>query len=94
MTCYDATLRVPQSSLQDYQSAEFWREFSNIISVGGPEVGDLDGDGNVGITDITLLIDYILNGGDINPQCADVDQNGVINITDITALIDYVLNHE
>ena len=56
--------------------------------------GDVDGDGTVGISDVTALIDYILSGDatDINLDVADCDQNGEIGISDVTALIDYLLN--
>ena len=56
--------------------------------------GDVDGDGNVGISDVTALIDYILNGNatGVNLNAADCDQNGDIGISDVTALIDYLLN--
>ena len=56
-------------------------------------VGDVDMDGNVNISDVTALIDYILTGN-VTPfdrDAADVDQNGNIDISDITALIDYIL---
>lgn len=56
-------------------------------------VGDVDMDGNVNISDVTALIDYILTGN-VTPfdrNAADVDQNGNIDISDITALIDYIL---
>ena len=55
--------------------------------------GDVDGDGNVGISDVTALIDYILNGNatGVNLNAADCDQNGDIGISDVTALIDFIL---
>jgi len=55
--------------------------------------GDVDGDGSVGIADVTALIDYILTGVDsgINLAVADVDQDGNVGIADVTALIDYIL---
>ena len=56
--------------------------------------GDVDGDGTVGISDVTALIDYILSGNatGINLDVADCDQNGDIGISDVTALIDYILS--
>lgn len=54
--------------------------------------GDVDGNGSVNITDITVLIDYLLSGtGDIQVNAADVDQDGSIGISDVTALIDILL---
>ncbi len=59
-----------------------------------PEVlkGDVDGDTNVTVADVTTLIDYLLSGqGEINEANADVDGNGVA-ISDVTAIIDYLLS--
>ena len=55
-------------------------------------LGDVNRDGEVGISDITLLIDFVLtNVGDIDPNGADVTQDGVIDIADVTTLIDRIL---
>jgi hypothetical protein len=52
--------------------------------------GDVDCDGSVNITDVTVLIDYLLSGT-TPPVAADCDQDGSVNITDVTVLIDYLL---
>ena len=56
--------------------------------------GDVDEDGNVNISDVTALIDYLLSGNadDISLDNADCDQDGNINISDVTSLIDYLLS--
>ena len=55
--------------------------------------GDVDGDGNVGISDVTALVDYILDhSNEIVADAADVDLDGNIGIADVTVLIDYLLN--
>ena len=55
--------------------------------------GDVDMDGNVGIADVTALIDYILTGNatGISVPAADCDQDEMIGIADVTALIDFIL---
>ena len=55
--------------------------------------GDVDGDGQVGIADVTALIDYILtsDSSEINLAASDVDYDGNIGIADVTAIIDYIL---
>lgn len=57
-------------------------------------VGDVDGDGNVNIADVTALIDLLLSGGATvtDHPAADVDGDGSINIADVTALIDKLLS--
>ena len=56
------------------------------------ETGDVDGDGEIGINDVTALIDYILNSEEhiVSPG-ADVDGSGNITIDDVTILIDMLL---
>ena len=56
--------------------------------------GDVDGNGTVGIADVTALIDYILSNNSelINVAAADCDQNGIVGIADVTALIDFILS--
>ena len=58
-----------------------------------PLYGDVNDDGVVNISDVTLLIDYVLNNGAIliNEVNSDMNSDHVINITDITSLIDYIL---
>ena len=55
--------------------------------------GDADGDGDVNISDVTALIDYLLTGNTsgIDLDGADVNQDGKVNISDVTDLIDYLL---
>jgi hypothetical protein len=55
--------------------------------------GDADGDGRIGISDVTCLIDYLLSGNTpINLANADVNRDGGITIADVTALIDQLLS--
>ena len=57
-------------------------------------LGDVNGDGQVNITDVTQLIAAVLNDNFSGVVMAnsDMDGSGILNITDITMLINYVLN--
>ena len=56
------------------------------------ETGDVNGDNNVSIADVTALIDLLLGGGSVtNPAC-DVNGDGNVSIADVTALIDMLLS--
>ena len=57
-------------------------------------LGDVDGDGNVSIADVTTLIDHLLGSetSSFYEVNADVDDNGDINIADVTTLIDLLLS--
>ena len=57
------------------------------------EPGDMNCDGFVNISDVTLLIDYLLSGDGslLNTKNADVNGDDCINISDVTTLIDILL---
>lgn len=55
-------------------------------------LGDVNSDSQVSITDVTSLIDYLLNTSmTVNVKAADVNGDGQVTITDVTRLIDYLL---
>ena len=95
-TYNNATLYVPEGSLDAYRTAEGWKEFVHIAAIESyPEPGDVDGDGKVSIADVTAIIEYLLTLDDngINPTNADVDNDGHISIADLTELIDILLTN-
>lgn len=63
----------------------------NLTILENVRKGDVNGDGQVNIADVTDLIDFLLNGS-IPPVSADCDQDGQVNIADVTMLIDGLLN--
>lgn len=56
-----------------------------------PQLGDVNGDGEVSITDVTALIDALLCDATVDKEVADVNQDDTVSITDVTALIDILL---
>ena len=56
--------------------------------------GDVDNDGQVKISDVTALINYLLSGNtdSINTLAADVDGDGSVKISDVTTLINILLS--
>ncbi len=58
-------------------------------------VGDVNGDGSVNISDVTVLIDYLLGSGTatVDMDAADVNSDGLVNISDVTILIDMLLGN-
>ena len=58
--------------------------------------GDVDGDGIIGISDLSILLDYLL-GSDveyIDLEAADVDGDGLVQIGDVSDLVDILLNQD
>ena len=74
--------------------------WSNVQSVtlfeNGPafEMGDVNHDGSVNITDVTFLINAVLTGdySQIFTDCANLNGDDAVNITDVTLLINLVLS--
>ena len=68
--------------------------FSN--EAGGSDFirGDVNDDGDVTITDVTSLINYLLSqdATGINLDAANCNQDGDINISDVTTLINFLLS--
>lgn len=57
------------------------------------QLGDVNFDGQVNITDVTVLISSVMNSGTDNAiENADMNGDGQVNITDVTLLISTVMN--
>jgi formylglycine-generating enzyme required for sulfatase activity len=61
------------------------------MAAAGSLRGDVNGDGNVSIADVTALIDVLLSGDGQYTVVADVNADNSVSISDVTALIDYLL---
>ena len=90
-----AILYVPRASIEAYRNTEVWNWFPRIRAIENMVNGDVDGDGTVGISDVTALIDYILtnNSTSLNLYNADCDKDRNVTIADVTLLIDTLLNN-
>ena len=73
--------------------------FCNISIEGimtAPEVikGDVNGDGEINMSDVTYLVQYILGNpaDDFNADAADVNEDGEIGMPDVMFLIQYINN--
>ena len=56
------------------------------------QTGDVNGDGQVTIADVTELIDSLLSGLEVPTHVADVNGDGQVTIADVTELIDRLLS--
>ena len=85
---FDGTISATTSAASAY---------ADVIGVVTPKqtvVGDVNMDGKRSISDVTVLIDYLL-GSSVSPfddVAADVNTDGNISIADVTALIDLLLS--
>jgi hypothetical protein len=60
----------------------------------GKLVGDVNGDDEVNITDVTLIASYILGNQveSFDETVADMNDDGKIDIADVTSIINTILN--
>ncbi|MBS7348040.1 MAG: leucine-rich repeat protein [Muribaculaceae bacterium] len=87
----DGTLHVLPKYLSAYQTAYQWCEFTNIKG-DLTEIGDINLDGNMDVTDVTTLMNMILNGETANLELVDINADGKVNVSDVTALVKIILN--
>ena len=77
---------------ENYATAVFYLDWAEATTLRG----DVNGDDEVDINDVTLLIDVVLGKNvEYNATAADCNTesgDGTIDINDVTALIDHVLN--
>ena len=89
--CYErATLYVPSKSVNAYKNTDYWNLFFSTL---GNTPSDVDGDGTIGIADVSVMIEALLSGNtsSIVMQNADLSGNGILDIADLAALIDVIL---
>ena len=53
--------------------------------------GDINGDGEVNVSDVTALINKILGSSTYSDASCDINGDGEINVSDVTALINMIL---
>ena len=54
--------------------------------------GDINNDGNINVTDVIVLVNYILNSETSQIIIYDINDDGNVNITDVVQLINIILN--
>ena len=76
---------------EDFAHAAQWEHFHILKNY---LLGDVNGDGNLDVADVTLLISYIL-GENPNPfhlELANIIDDSVTDVTDVSALINMILS--
>ena len=86
---------MPESSIDAYKNATHWKNFVNIEPIQDRLLGDVNGDGELNIRDVTMLISAVLDGNNAKAAVnGDVNGDGKVNISDVTALISLVLSED
>ena len=105
--CQCEAKTTAQMKVQDTYAAAHW-DFARVWAIDaavnegyphlvgvGPAVqrhGDIDGDGTVNVSDVTVLINCVLGSASYSLDVSDIDGDGTVNVSDVTALINLVLN--
>ena len=87
------TLRTTLFTTEAGVEIPFANETCTVTSASTVQPGDVNGDNEVGISDVSALIDYLLGLGDdwFNTDAADVNGDTIVSIADVSALIDILL---
>ena len=86
------TLHVLPKYLSAYRTTSPWKGFTNIKG-DLTEIGEIDInlDGEVDVTDVTTLMNMILNGATANLKFADINADGKVDVSDVSALVNIIL---
>jgi hypothetical protein len=81
-------LHVPNGTADAYQADWHWFPFFEMIVEMGHVYGDVNGDDEVNIADVNVVIDVVLGGDN---AAADVNGDGEVNIADVNTTINCIL---
>ena len=79
-------------SPDDIIHSTLFREGYSYINNTCIEYGDINQDTFVNVSDIVILVNWILNN--VFDESGDLDENGSINVSDIVKLVSIILNQE
>ena len=65
----------------------------SVITIPSFTIGDVNGDGSISVTDVGMMISFILGQNPVgfNEDAADLNGDGTISVTDVGALITKIL---
>ena len=81
---------MPASALNAYRAANYWKLFEKIEAIDPAMPGDVNGDGEVNIADVNVII-CAIQSGSVMDETLDVNGDGEVNIADVNAVISLIL---
>ena len=93
-TFSNATLYVPEGTIDKYRAANGWKNFLSIKEFEVEPTGDANGDDTVDIADVAMIISKIQeeNPSGFNIKAADMNGDGRIDHVDLTTVVNLILN--
>ena len=87
------TLYVPRGSKAAYEALSKWKDFSSIVEFDIIK-GDANGDGEVNVSDIVEIVNYIMNKPSILFvfETADINEDDVVNVTDVAGVASGIMS--
>ena len=87
---WTCTLYVPKGTMSTYQNANEWKTFFFISdSETEPSDGDVNGDGEVSIADVTALVTLVMSSS--SNENSDINGDGETSIADVTTLVNMIM---
>lgn len=62
-----------------------------IMNVNGSILGDTNGDSNINVLDVIIMVNMIIGEAEINLNTADMNLDGLVNVSDVVLLINSIL---
>ena len=87
---YNADVYAPKDGILRYQYGTYWNRFRSYHAI-STATGDIDGDGEINVGDVTALINKLLNAASYDDAVCDINGDGEVNVTDVTSLINMIL---
>ncbi len=67
---------------------------SNMESEDWLQRGDIDGDGELSVTDVVFTSNYIMTPTGVNEKRYDMDRDGEVTVTDLVLLVNKIMSNE
>ena len=62
-----------------------------MMNVNGSLLGDTNGDSNINVLDVIIMVNMIIGESEINLNTADMNSDGLVNVSDVVILINSIL---
>ena len=89
----NAYLTVPGGCREAFSAAAYWKDFKGISEDSPFPKGDINHDGVISVSDVTLLVDYLTGNHSENfhAENGDINNDGSLSIADVQALVDIIM---